>query len=172
MKALDILLTVLLLWGVYSGFKKGFVAELYSLGAFVIASMCSLKLMKMVVKVLHKWNIHCNTPTSYMLVLVAFLTIVIIVTLLGKLCRYLIHLTALGGVDKLFGAILGAAKWGLCITFLFGIVRTLKLSLPESYLVDHYLLPLTQLLEPSCMRWLHDYIYPLQKNYKQNEVAL
>lgn len=172
MKALDILLTCLLLWGIYSGFKKGFVAELYSLGAFVIAAMCSLKLMKLLVEFLKTWNIHCNTPASYVLVMVAFLAIVIIVTLLGKLCKYLIHLTALGGVDQLFGALLGAVKWGLCILFFFSLVHTLALPLPDSYVVDHYLLRLQQWIEPYCMRWLHNYIYSLKENYAYSGVSI
>lgn len=172
MKALDILLICLVLWGVYSGFKKGFVAELYSLGAFFIAAMCSLQLMKLLVEFLKTWNIHCNTPASYVLFIVAFLAIVIIVTLLGKLCKYLIHLTALGGVDQLFGAILGAIKWGLCILFFLGLVNMLALPLPESYLVDHYLLPAHQWIEPYCMRWLHNYIYSLQGNYSQSTLSI
>lgn len=172
MKALDILLTVLLLWGLYSGFKKGFVAELYSLGAFVLASMCSLKLMKMMVELLKTWNIHCNTPASYLLFIVAFLTIVIIVTLLGKLCKYLMHLTALGGIDQALGAILGVAKWLLCILFFFGLVHTLALPLPNSYLAEHYLLPVYQWLEPYCMQWLYNYIYSLQGNYHQSTLSI
>ena len=164
-KVLDILLTALLLWGVYSGFKKGLVAELYSIAAFVIASLSSLKLMQFFIEVLGQWNIDCNQPISYMLFIAAFLTIVIIVTLLGKLCRYLINLTALGGLDKVLGATLGATKWGLFILFFFALVRTLKLPFPDSYLGDHYLLPLYQFLEPYCMQWLYNYIFPLKENY-------
>jgi membrane protein required for colicin V production len=161
-KALDILWLLLLVWGAYSGFKRGFVAEVFSLGAFLIATISSVKLMEFLTRLLQKWNINLGSATPYVIFVLAFIAIVIIVTLIGRLFSHLIHMTLLGGVDKLIGAVLGVFKWGFFIGIFLWLANVLQLHVPHSYLADTYFLPIVQSIAPRFLDWLSTYFSSLQ----------
>lgn len=162
MKILDILWLLLLIWGAYSGFKKGFVAEAFSIGAFLVATVSSVKFMELLTRLLQKWSINLGNITPYVTFVLAFIVIVIIITLLGRLFSHLIHMTLLGGVDRLIGAVLGVFKWFFFIGVFLWLANVLKLHIPHSYLVDDYFLPLAQSLAPRLLDWLSTYFSSLQ----------
>lgn len=162
MKALDILWLLLLLGGAYSGFKKGFVAEACSVGAFFIATISSVKLMHLWIRLLKKWTINLGSVTPYFIFVVAFIAIVIIVTLLGRLLSHLLHLTVVGVFDRLLGAVLGVFKWGFFIGVFLYLAHVLQLRIPHSYLADNYFLPFIQSLTPRFLHWLSTYFASLQ----------
>jgi len=160
-KALDILWLLLLTGGAYSGFKRGFVAECFSLGAFLIATISSVKVMELLTRLLQKWSVNLGNLTPYIIFVLAFIAIVIIVTLIGKLFSRLIHMTLLGGFDKLVGAVLGVLKWGFYIGVFLWLANVLQLHIPHSYLADTYFLPLVQSLAPRFLGWLSTYFSSL-----------
>lgn len=162
MKVLDFLWLLLLIWGAYSGFKRGFVAEACSLGAFLIATMSSVKLMELLARLFQKWGINLASAAPYIIFVVAFIAIVIIVTLLGKLFGRLIHMTLLGGIDKMMGAVLGVFKWAFFIGVFLCLANVLQLRLSHSYLADNYFCPFVQVLAPRFLNWLSTYFSSLQ----------
>jgi membrane protein required for colicin V production len=161
-KALDILWLLLLIGGAYSGFKRGLIAEAFSLGAFLIATISSVKLMELLTRLLQKWGVDLGIVAPYIIFVLAFIAIVIIVTLIGKLVSNLLHMTLLGGLDKLLGAVLGVLKWAFFIGVFLWLANALQLHLPHSYLADTYFLPLVQSLAPRFLDWLSTYFSSLQ----------
>ncbi|OJW68903.1 MAG: hypothetical protein BGO68_03920 [Candidatus Amoebophilus sp. 36-38] len=162
MKALDILLLVILIWGAYSGFKKGFIAEVFSLGAFLLATIGSVKLLNQLTSLFKKWYGSLGDFTPYIVFVLIFITIVILVTLIGKLFRNLVNMTILGGLDKLMGAILGIFKWAFFVSTFLWLANLLHVNLVHSYLVDTFFFPLIKSLAPRFLGWLADWIPVLQ----------
>ena len=163
MKALDILLLVLLIWGAYSGFKKGFIAEVFSLGAFVLATVGSVKLLNQLTSLFKKWYGSLGNFTPYVVFVLIFITIVILVNLIGKLFRNLVNMTILGGVDKLMGAILSVFKWAFFISTFIWLASLLHLNLAHSHLVNTSLFPIIKSLAPRFLGWLASWIPALQE---------
>lgn len=162
MKALDILLLALLIWGAYSGFKKGFIAEIFSLGSFLLATIGSIKLLNQLTNLFKRWYGSLGSFTPYIVFILIFIIIVIIVTLIGKLFRNLVNMTILGGLDKLMGAILGIFKWAFFVSTFIWLANLLHLNLAQSYLIDTFFFPIIQTLAPRLLGWLADWIPILQ----------
>ena len=162
MKALDILLLVLLIWGAYSGFKKGFIAEVFSLGAFLLATIGSVKLLDQLTSLFKQRYGSLGNFTPYIVFVVIFITIVILVTLIGKLFRNLVNMTILGGLDKIMGAILGVFKWAFFVSTFIWLANLLHLNWAHSYLVDTFFFPLIKSLAPRFLDWLAAWIPALQ----------
>ena len=85
MKALDSLLLTLLVWGAYSGFRKGFVVEVFSMGSFLVATIGSIRLLDQLAGLCVRWYGNIGGIMPYVIFTLLFITIVVVVTLLGRL---------------------------------------------------------------------------------------
>ncbi|ACE06196.1 hypothetical protein Aasi_0823 [Candidatus Amoebophilus asiaticus 5a2] len=167
MKSLDILLSVLLIWGAYSGFRRGFVLEIFSLGAFFLATIGSIKLMDYFAGFLKKCNGNLGSLAPYLAFVLIFLGIVVAITLVGKLFKYLISMTLLGWVDRLMGAILGIFKWAFFVSTFVWVADLLHFNLPGEYLSDTYILPIIKPFAPRFLGWLPSWLPTLQEWFKK-----
>lgn len=165
MKALDILLLIILIWGAYKGFKRGFIAEIFSLGSFLVATIISVKLLDQLTKVFKNWYGDLGTITPYIVFVLIFILIVVGVTLIGKLFSHLVNMTMLGGIDKLLGAALGVFKWTFFISTFLWLANLLQLDLPySSYLADTFFFPMIKTLAPHLLGWVANYFPALRKS--------
>ena len=154
MRALDIFLLILLVWGAYSGFKKGFIMEIFSIGSFFVATMGSIKLLDKLVSLCAKWYSSLGGIMPYIIFVLLFITIVVAVTLVGRLFRRLINLTLLGGIDKAIGALLGIFKWGFFVSTFLWLGSLLHLKIPDTYTAHTFLFPVIESLARQFIAWL------------------
>jgi membrane protein required for colicin V production len=139
LNTLDIIITVFLLFGAYHGFKKGFLLEIISLLAFVLAIIGGFKLLHTGMELLDRhFDINGNL-LPFVAFIAIFILIVVGMNLLGKLLKKVLDLTLLGSVDNIAGLILGALKWAFGISILLWLTSYVGLLLPEKY-VDGSLL--------------------------------
>jgi len=162
LQGLDILLLILLIWGAYSGFRKGFVSEIFSLGAFFIATIGSVKLMDYFAGFLRKCNGNLGTFAPYLAFVLIFLGIVVAITLVGKFFKYLINMTILGWIDRLMGAVLGIFKWAFFVSTFLWVADLLHFNVPNNYLSDTYIFPIIKSLAPRFLGWLPSWLPALQ----------
>ena len=139
MNTLDIILLVPLLYGAYHGFKKGFLMEIVSLFAFVIAIMAGFKLLHLGMELLDQHFRINGKLLPYISFLLIFVAIVVGMNLLGKLIKKVIDMTVLGNFDNLAGALLGLLKWSFGISVLLWLTSSFNLIISEEQINESQL---------------------------------
>ena len=162
MKALDIILIIILLFGAYRGFQKGLVVELFGLLAFILAIFVGVIMMEVGTEFLQKFINGYEKLLPYLAFLLIFILVVLTMKLLAWLLKKGLNLTPLGAVDNLAGAILGILKWSLGISFMFWIFSIFGLDFPSSATSDTFLYPIVASLAPFFLDYV-DTIIPFTK---------
>lgn len=118
MNPLDLLLLLPLAVGVFKGYRHGLVLEVVSLLAFVLGVVGGLSLLSAAIPVVRGYV----GELFGLLPLVAFLMVLVLIMwgvhLLGSLVKKAVHLTPLGVLDNLLGAVAGGLKWLLGLSLL------------------------------------------------------
>tara|TARA_R110002050_G_scaffold16719_2_gene50591 strand:- start:57904 stop:58407 length:504 start_codon:yes stop_codon:yes gene_type:complete len=110
MSFLDIILGLLLLWGLYKGLKNGLFVELASLVALIAGIYGAIHFSYFAGDYLAE---HMQWDEQYMNIasfVITFIVIVIVVHLAGKLLTKIADFAMLGLLNKIAGGIFGALK--------------------------------------------------------------
>ncbi|MCA6074429.1 CvpA family protein [Fulvivirga sedimenti] len=154
MSVLDIVLLVPLIVGAYSGFREGFLHELFSILAFIIGLLAAFKLLHVGIELLRD---NFNLDGAW-LPLISFVGIFIVVLILtkwvGKALKSVVHATPLGAVDKLAGAVLALFKFALGVSVVLWVLDTFGISLPETWTEGSLLYPYLRPMSEELMSWI------------------
>jgi membrane protein required for colicin V production len=137
----DLILLLFLLFGAWSGYRKGFLMSLFSLIAVVLGILGGFRLMDWGIEILKRELDINSAMLPYVSFLIIFILILIGVKLIGNLLRNMIDETFLGTADKFLGAALGIAKYIFVMSVLLWICTALSLNLPEQWSKDSIILP-------------------------------
>jgi membrane protein required for colicin V production len=110
MSFLDIVLGILLVWGLYKGLKNGLFVEIASLIALIAGIYGSIHFSYIAGDYLSShmnWNERYMKITSF---IITFVIIVVAVHLAGKFLTKIANFAMLGLLNKIAGAIFGALK--------------------------------------------------------------
>lgn len=110
MSFIDIVLGILLIWGLYKGLKNGLFVELASLIALIAGIYGSIHFSFIAGDYLSQnmdWNDRYIKIASF---LITFIGIVLLVHLAGKLLTKIADFAMLGLLNKIAGAIFGTLK--------------------------------------------------------------
>ncbi|MDT0606487.1 CvpA family protein [Croceitalea rosinachiae] len=110
MSFIDIVLGILLIWGLYKGLKNGLFVELASLIALIAGIFGSIHFSYIAGDYLSQnmnWNERYIKIASF---LITFIAIVLIVHLAGKFLTKIADFAMLGLLNKIAGAIFGTLK--------------------------------------------------------------
>lgn len=113
MIAIDIAILIIVLWLAYKGFSKGFVTELASLVALILGIYGAIHFSSL----LNETVASIGVSDRYVPILsfaLTFIFILLVVHLIAKIITKLIDALSLSFLNKLGGAVFGAAK-GLLI---------------------------------------------------------
>ncbi len=158
MSAVDIALIIFILIGAVSGYREGFLMELFSLAALVLGILGAFKLMGIaIVWLADQFEIN-ETILPYVAFAVVFIAILICVRLLGKLIKISIDRTFLGRIDQVAGSGLGIIKAVFLLSVGLWILDALDFDLPEQWTAEAWLLPKIESFAPQVTMWLADYI--------------
>lgn len=125
MSSVDVVILIPLLWGVYKGFVKGAIIELASIialtgGVYVAVRFCDYLSAKL--------KTATNLNQEYIPLLafsILFIVTVAVVYLVAKLVERFAKSVALGAVNKIAGASLGAFKIALGLSFIVFILNAI-----------------------------------------------
>jgi membrane protein required for colicin V production len=154
LSGIDIALCVILLIGVYSGYKEGFLMELFSFLAILLGVLGGFKLMGWAMIILAD---HFNVDQKvlpYIAFAVVFIAIVIAVRLLGNLIKVSIDKSFLGRIDQVMGAVLGLFKTAFLLSVVLWILDSLKVDLPEKWMAGSWLFPKIADFAPAITTWI------------------
>ena len=123
MNVLDIIICIPLLWGVYKGFTKGVIYEVFLLMALAVGIWGGFKFAYLASEYLQK----TFSINALWLPLLSFLTvfaiIVVLIILLAKFLEGIIKITGLSIVNKILGAVFGMLKWALIVSIVFYLLK-------------------------------------------------
>ncbi|HET7179047.1 MAG TPA: CvpA family protein [Chryseosolibacter sp.] len=158
MTTADLTLVVIILIGAISGYRQGFLMELFSFAALLLGILGAFKLLGYAMIFLDdQFNIS-KTILPYVAFAAVFIAIVISVRLIGKLIKMSIDKTLLGSLDKAAGAVLGLLKASFLLSVALWIVHSLNLQLPSAWTTDSWLLPRVESFAPQVAVWLGQYV--------------
>ena len=125
MNVIDIIVLLPICYGLIRGLMRGFVQELTTLVA-LIAAIIGTKLWAPNLAV---WLTRYITTSPAVCQLIAwtllFATIVLSLHFVGKVITRLLHAISLGWLNRLIGALFGAAKWALIVSIILNGVALL-----------------------------------------------
>jgi membrane protein required for colicin V production len=110
MAFLDLILGLLLLWGLFRGLKNGLLVELASIIALIAGLYGAFHFSYLAADLLYK---HWEWDEKYINLiafLITFILIVIAVNLIGKVLTRIADVVMLGLLNKLAGAVFGTLK--------------------------------------------------------------
>ena len=110
MSFLDIVLGILLIWGLYKGLSNGLLVELASLVALIAGLYGAIHFSYIAGDYLSAnmdWNERYIKITAFIL---TFIAIVVVVHFAGKLLTKIANFAMLGLLNKIAGALFGALK--------------------------------------------------------------
>ncbi|CAN5145475.1 hypothetical protein BH23BAC1_BH23BAC1_01600 [soil metagenome] len=119
MKTIDLIIILILFFGAFRGFVTGFLLELIGIIALFVALWSGVELMDWGVTVLSPIFQGYKNLLPYLSFFIIFIFVLIIIGITGRLLKGVLHLTILGVVDNIAGAILGIFKWAFFISLLF-----------------------------------------------------
>lgn len=167
MSKIDIALVVIVAIGAWSGYREGFLMELFSLLALVLGILGAFKLMGMGVEYLERNMNIDETMLPYISFAIIFFVILGLVTWLGRRLRNSIDKTFLGKVDQWMGLLLGAFKTLFVVSIVLWIVDSFKVKFPEHYTAGSWLYPFTAKLAPNVAGWLAGFVPFFREIFRQ-----
>lgn len=123
---IDIVLLIIILWFAYKGFKNGFVVELTTLTALILAIWGALKYGYLTSNLLSE---HLGWQGSYLpfvSFVVTFLVIVILVSFIGKLITKILDVAQLGILNRVLGLIFSVLKVGIILSLVVNGVERIN----------------------------------------------
>lgn len=127
MNYLDVIIIVPVVWGIYKGFKNGLIVEVASLVALILGVWVASRFSWLAAKIMLN-DIGLNISQEYISPIsfaVTFIIVAIAIVLVSRMIDKFLSAIALGGINKLVGAVFGGAKVLLIIAvalfFLNGI---------------------------------------------------
>ena len=156
MNTIDLILILPLGFAIIAGFRKGFIIEVASLIAFILAIIACLKLTHKLMEQLEPYTGHSKWLPfiSYLLV---FVLVYILVLWIGKMLESVIKIIQLGAVNRLLGMFFSLLKMCLLISLFFWLADMVHL-IPKPTENQSYTYNVLHNFGSVCLAWLSDYI--------------
>lgn len=129
MAIIDIILVVLLLFGLIRGFMKGFFVEVASLVALIAGVYGAIHFSNFAAEFLESKVDWDEKYINIVAFAITFVIIVLAISLAGKALTKLANFAALGILNKLLGGVFGVLKIGLILSVFLIIVDNLNASI-------------------------------------------
>jgi len=109
MNYIDIILVLYLVWGFYSGFKKGAIYMLVSFISILLALYAAIHFSYLSTDMLANWLQKDPQDLKILSYIVTFIVVFILMHLIGKILDNLIKAVSLGFINRLLGGVLSVA---------------------------------------------------------------
>lgn len=151
---LDIILLAPLLFGAWTGFKKGLLLEIVALASFILAIIGGIYLLDWAVDFIGEYIEGVDHLLPMIAFIIVFIGIVLLVNLIGQIVKKALDLTPLGIIDKLAGLILGVLKLGFFVSLLIWGASSLGFGLSAEFTEESILFPWIEPLAPNTVEFL------------------
>jgi membrane protein required for colicin V production len=139
---IDIALALIMAVGIFFGYRKGFLMELFYLLALLLGVLLGFRLMGAAMEYLQREFNADQAVLPYLAFFSVFVMVVVAVIMLGKTISTLVDQTFLGRVDAVAGAVLGGIKYLFCASVLLWLAASVQLQPPSSWTAGSHLYPI------------------------------
>jgi membrane protein required for colicin V production len=151
---IDIALVIIVILGTVKGYKEGFLMELFSLLGIILGILGGFKLMGIALIYLSSEFDLDEKILPYIAFAVIFITIVLVVTLIGRSLKLYIDKSFLGRVDQAAGALLGLFKTAFLLSVVIWLLSSFHFQFPEKWSDDSKILPKIDAIAPEVAAWV------------------
>ena len=158
MTKLDILILLIIALGAFTGYRRGFLMELFFLVAIISGVLIGFRLMGAGVDFLHR---EFNADTRYLPYLsftIIFVLVIVGVSLIGRSLKELVDATFLGRLDSAAGALLGSAKYLFCVSVVIWLGSSLHMRVPMDWTDGSLLYSFTEGFAPGVANWVGGFL--------------
>lgn len=157
MNALDLLLALPLLWGLYKGYKNGFILETATFVGLLAGTYAAVHFSGIAESYLGALIGADPEWASLIAFAITFLAVLLLVHLLARAIRGMIRFVALGLVDRLFGSLFGLLKMTLFLAVILILVRSMspgsERGIPPEMVEDSLILRNMDKVTEEVMEW-------------------
>jgi membrane protein required for colicin V production len=137
MNWIDLIIIVLLVFGLARGFINGFVKELASLLALILGIWGAIKFSAFTAEKLYDYFDMTGQYVGIIAFLITFIIIVIIIHFIGLLVDKFVETLSLGFLNSLIGIVFGLFKTALVLSVIFCVFNAID--------AKHHFLPKEQI---------------------------
>ena len=159
MVTLDVILLIIIGLGMVLGLVKGFIRQLASLLGLVVGLLAAKTLYVSLAAKLSPLLGASMTLTQALSFVLIWIAVPLLFTLVAALLTKAMEVVALGWLNRLLGAALGALKYALLISLFVGVVDLLD---PDHHLIDKTYTDESVLYEP--IKSLAEVFFPMAKS--------
>ena len=145
--------------GAIGGFKKGFILEIITLLALILAVIGGFHFLHWGMSVLTENFQLSGKFLPFLAFLLIFVGIVFIVNAIGQVVKKVIHMAFLGGLDRIAGALLGAVKFVFFFSVVIWAFQIFGVELPQHLQDDSFLYTFVVAVAPATVE-LFGFIIP------------
>ena len=155
MNLLDVIATLIILYGAFKGYKKGFFISLMGFMSLYISLIIGIKYHHILILLIQKTPINLEDNALIVVsIIVSFLFSFLIILQLSKLLKYILDLTLIGFLDDLGGAFLGSLICGFILSFLFNIIDWLNVEILSDQINNSILYPIIKEIQPILTKYI------------------
>jgi membrane protein required for colicin V production len=163
----DIVIAIILLLGAISGYRKGFLMELFFLLALVLGVFLGFRLMGKGMEYLAKEFNADTAVLPYITFALIFVLVLVLVTLIGKMIKGSVDQTFLGKIDSAAGALLGIVKNAFGISVIIWLIEVFNVAPPDSWKNDSVLYPVAAQVAPTLSEYFGEFLPFFKETFKQ-----
>ena len=155
MNLLDVIATLIILYGAFKGYKKGFFISLMGFISLYLSLIIGIKYHHILILLIQKIPINLEDNALIVVsIIVSFLFSFLIILQLSKLLKYILDLTLIGFLDDLGGAFLGSLICGFILSFLFNIIDWLNVKILSDQINNSILYPIIKEIQPILTKYI------------------
>jgi membrane protein required for colicin V production len=145
--------------GAIGGFRKGFILEIITLLALILAVIGGFHFLHWGMSVLSDNFQLSGRFLPFLAFILIFVAIIAIVNAIGQALKKIIHMAFLGGIDRIAGAVLGALKFVFLFSILIWVFQVFGVEIPQHLQDDSFFYTYVVALAPATVE-LFSFIIP------------
>lgn len=158
-------------YGGYKGYQSGLLIQIITFVAFIIAIVAAFNLGQLGIVKLKQWFDLNESILPVISFIVIFLTVLILIILLGRFLTTVLHQTLLGSVDQYAGAFVGILKTAFGLGCILWLLEKSGLKIPSSYTDESFVYTWLTEYSPNVIKLLGK-IIPFQDIMKKVEEVI
>jgi membrane protein required for colicin V production len=158
LNSFDIALGLIIIFGAYQGYRKGFLIELLTFIGIILGILGGFKLLGIAMILLSEEFSINKKILPYIAFAIVFIGIVILVSLLGRMLKATINKSILGRVDEAAGAFFGILKMAFILSVTLWLIDSLKFEIPLSWTENSKLHSIIAGFAPQVTCWIGEII--------------
>ncbi len=123
MNYLDFIIAVPLIWGLYKGYKRGFIFEICMLIGMILGFYIAFKFSSLMEGFVSKYIHSAASMLPYISFFLVFIAVIIIMILLAKFLEGILKISSLTPLNQIAGALFGLLKFGLAMSVVLSLLR-------------------------------------------------